>query len=269
MPDVFANITAAPPELIDIIADVLEMRAAIPSQQAMIASYLGDIDFPENADVLEVGCGTGAICRVLASWPGVAAITGIDPSEPLIAKARELATDAGTVDYRVGDGRVLEFGDATFDVVVLHTLLSHVPEPERFLSEAHRVLKPDGWLAVCDGDFSTATLQACDPDPLEACTEAFVRNFVNDRFLVRRLTGLVAAAGFAPTPLKSYGLVETLTPGLTMSWVDRGADALVQQGGIGGDLAESLKAEGRRRAESGTFFGYMAYASLTARKNQD
>ena len=266
MPDVFANITAAPPEMIDIIANVLEMRAAIPSQQEMIASYLGDVEFPGNAKVLEVGCGTGAICRVLAGWPNVSEVTGVDPSDLLIARARELARDAGGVNYQVGDGKALEFGDGTFDVVVLHTLLTHVPGPEQFLAEAHRVLKPDGRIAVCDGDFSTATLQVCELDPLEACTEAFVMNFVHDRFLVRRLTALVAQAGFAPTPLKSYGLVETLSPGLTMSWVDRGADALVQQGGIGQELADALKAEGRRRASEGTFFGYMAYASLTGQK---
>ena len=67
-------------------------------------------------------------------------------------------------------------------------------------------------------------------------------------------------------PLRSYGLVETLTPGLTMSWIDRGADALAQAGTVGPELADAMKAEGRRRAERGDFFGYMAYASLTAKK---
>jgi len=51
-----------------------------------------------------------------------------------------------------------------------------------------------------------------------------------------------------------------------MSWVDRGAAALLASGQIGEELAEALKMEGRRRAESGSFFGYMAYAALTARK---
>jgi len=61
-------------------------------------------------------------------------------------------------------------------------------------------------------------------------------------------------------------LIETISPGLTMSWVDRGADALSAGGQIGSELTEALKAEGRRRAEAGTFFGYMAYAALTAQK---
>ena len=63
MPGVFANITKVPDEMVAIVADVLEARAAIPSQQEMIKSYLGGIRFPESAKVLEVGCGTGPVCR--------------------------------------------------------------------------------------------------------------------------------------------------------------------------------------------------------------
>ena len=57
LPDVFANITSVPDEMVEIIAGVLETRAAIPSQQEMLRDYLSKISFPENANVLEVGCG--------------------------------------------------------------------------------------------------------------------------------------------------------------------------------------------------------------------
>lgn len=60
--------------------------------------------------------------------------------------------------------------------------------------------------------------------------------------------------------------METLKPGLTLTWVDRGADVLVSRGQIGKELAAALKAEAKRRAESHAFFGYMAYASLVGRK---
>ena len=266
MPDVFANITQVPPEMVDVIANVLETRAAIPSQQEMIRSYLGEIEFPADAKVLEVGCGTGAICRVLTTIPNVAEVVGVDPSDRLLSKAEELSSDLDKISYQQGDGKALQFDDGSFDVVILHTILTHVPGPEEILSEAHRVLRRDGSLGVCDGDFATATLRVSSSDPLEACCEAFVENFVNDKFLVRKMSSLVQRAGFNVHPLRSYGLVETLSPGLTMSWIDRGADALAQAGIISAELAEAMKAEGRRRAERGDFFGYMAYASLTARK---
>lgn len=266
MPDVFANITQVPPEMVDVIATVLETRAAIPSQQEMVRSYLGEIEFPVDAKVLEVGCGTGAICRVLTTIPNVAEVVGVAPSDRLLSKAEELSSDLDKISYQQGDGKALQFDDGSFDVVILHTILTHVPGPEEILSEAHRVLRRDGSLGVCDGDFATATLRVSSFDPLEACCEAFVENFVNDKFLVRKMSSLVQRAGFNVHPLRSYGLVETLSPGLTMSWIDRGADALAQAGVISAELAEAMKAEGRRRAERGDFFGYMAYASLTARK---
>jgi hypothetical protein len=80
------------------------------------------------------------------------------------------------------------------------------------------------------------------------------------------LTTLVQQAGFEAGPLRSYGLVESVTPGLTMSWLDRGADALLAAEQIGPELAAALKAEGRRRGTAGSFFGYMAYAAMIARK---
>jgi SAM-dependent methyltransferase len=46
--------------------------------------------------VLEVGCGTGAV-RVLATWPGVAEVYGVDPSPTFVAEARELG--GGLADW--------------------------------------------------------------------------------------------------------------------------------------------------------------------------
>lgn len=265
MPDVFANITSAPEAALHVIANVLETRAAIPSQQEMLRDYLSSVQFPEAAEVLEVGCGTGPVCRVLAEWPNVAKIVGVDPSPFLLEKARELSAGR-QIEFEIGDGKSLRFADATFDVVILHTLLSHVPGPERILSEAYRVLKPGGALGLCDADFSTTTLAISANDPLEACTRAFLDHFVNDVWVVRRVSSLAQAAGFNVKPLRSYGLIETITPTLAMTWVDRGADALANDDCIGPELAAALKAEGRRRAEAGSFFGYMAYAALTAVK---
>jgi hypothetical protein len=97
------------------------------------------------------------------------------------------------------------------------------------------------------------------------CVHAFVEGFVNDPWMVRHMSRRAAAAGFQLSPLRSYGLVESAKPGLTTTWIDRGADVLVRRGRIGPELAAALKAEA---AETNEFFGYMAYASMVGRKPQ-
>ena len=266
MPDVYATIAEADPGLVERIADALEIRAADPQQRAMLETYLADIPFPPAACVLEVGCGTGPISRALARRPGVGEVVGVDPSPILLERARALAADAGNLSFREADGRALPFADAAFDAVVFHTTLCHVPEPERALVEAHRVLRPGGWLAVFDGDYATLTLALGDADPLQACAEAVKARFIHDQWLVRRLPALVRCGGFAVATFRSYGYAQVEEPTYLLTIVDRGADALAGSGLIGAELAEALKTEARRRAEAGCFFGHIAFASLTARK---
>jgi len=266
MPDVYATIARKPPEVVEPIADALEMRAASPAQRAMLETYLSHIDFPEQASVLEIGCGTGPVAAVLAQWPKVAEVVGVDPSPVLLVKARTLRGAIRNLSFQEGDGRSLGFGDATFDTVVIHTTLSHIPGPERVLAEAFRILRPGGWLAIFDGDYETITVSIHPNDPLAACVESFKESFINDLWLVRKLPALAASIGFKVERFDSHGYLEASESGYMLTIVDRGADALVTAGIIGKELAAALKAEARGRAGRGEFFGHIAYASLIARK---
>jgi phospholipid N-methyltransferase len=69
VPDIYADIASADRATQERLATAMEVRAAEPRQREILETYLGWIDWPENARVLEVGCGTGAITRVLARRP--------------------------------------------------------------------------------------------------------------------------------------------------------------------------------------------------------
>ena len=73
-------------------------------------------------------------------------------------------------------------------------------------------------------------------------------------------------AGFEIVRFDGHAYVQTVEPGYLLTLVDRGADALVNGGTIGRELAEALKAEARRRVETGGFDGSIVFASLIARK---
>jgi ubiquinone/menaquinone biosynthesis C-methylase UbiE len=267
MPDVYATITSAPAAVVDQIAAVLELRATDPQQRAMREAYLSDLLLPENARVLDVGCGTGAVSRVLAGWPRIGEVVGLDPSPSFLAKARELAVGRAHLTFAEGDARELPFEDAAFDVALFHTTLCHVPMPERAIAEACRVLRPGGWLAVFDGDYATTTVAIGDSDPLQACVDAWVSSSVHDRWLLRRLPTLARSAGFEVVRYRSHGYVQNADPDYMMTIVSRGIDALVTSMRIGSDVADSLRREAKRRADAGEFFGHIAYVSLVARRS--
>ncbi len=266
VPDVYAVITEVESAVVEQIAEILELRAADPQQRSMRDAYLSQIPFPPGARVLEVGCGPGPVARALASWSGVGEVVGIDPSPVFLAKARELAAGLELLSFAEGDARALPFEDKSFDVLVFHTTLCHVPRPELALAEAFRVVRPDGWLAVFDGDYATTTCSYGDFDPLQACADAWVNSSVHDRWLMRRLPKLARAAGFELESLRSHGYVEAPSGGYMLTIVDRGADALLAAGRVSSASAAALKAEARRRSDTGEFFGHISYASLIARR---
>jgi SAM-dependent methyltransferase len=267
MPDLYATINEASPEIQERLACVLEMRAADIRQQQMLETYLAQIAFPEGAHVLEIGCGTGAVSRALARRPGVAKVVGVDPSTIFVGKAKELSKAVANLSFQVQDGCALTLEADSFDIVVVHTTLCHVPEPQKLLTEAYRVLRGDGWLAVFDGDYATATVAVGAFDPLEACIDAFRSGFVHDPWLVRRLPTLIEQSGFKVLPATSHGYIEAPTAGYLLSWVDRGAEVLVQNGRIAPAMAEALKTEARRRDEEKEWFGFIGFTSVLARKH--
>ena len=267
MSDVWASVADLDAATQERLAAVLETRGADPQQQDMRRAFLADIAIPAgaSASVLEVGCGTGVLTRMVARLPGVDRVIGVDPAPTLLAKARQLSGNAPNITFQEADGRALPFADAAFDVVIFDSTLSHVPGPEEAMAEAFRVSRPSGWLAVFDGDYATTTVALGDHDPLQTAVDMMMAHSVHDRRLVRRLPALVRQAGFEPVALRSHGFVET-GGGYMLTVVERGADLLVAAGQIGAELGEALKVEASRRVQAGSFFGHIAYGSLTARK---
>ena len=196
MPDPYASIAQADEALQAKLAEVLELRAADPQQRAMIDAYLSELELPNDAIALEVGCGTGAVTRILATMPASRRWLGSIASSVFIERARALGGGLSQLSFETGDARALAFADASFDLVVFHTTLCHLPDPEQALREAHRVLRATGQLAIFDGDYLTTTVAIHDFDPLQRAVDAMVANFVHNPWLTRRLAKILQSIGF-------------------------------------------------------------------------
>src|SRR4051812_29407344 len=104
----------------------------------------GEIDRPyEHA--LELGCGTGFFLLNLmqADVAKRGSVTDLSPGmvQAALRNAEGLGLD---VDGRVADAERIPYEDATFDLVVGHAVLHHIPDVELALREVLRVLKPGG-----------------------------------------------------------------------------------------------------------------------------
>lgn len=265
MPDVYSVITEADDAVIERVALAMETSAADPQHEAMVADYLSRLDLTDRSRVVEIGCGTGAIARIITRLTEVGEYVGTDPSEPLLERARRLAP-GGRLRFERADGADLPFDDASFDAAIIHRVLSHAPDPTAVVTEAVRVLSPGGVLAICDGDYATTTVALSAADPLQCCVAAFTPAFVNDAWVVRRLSRLATEAGVERLQVRSYGFVQVHDAEYMLSIIERGAAQLVTSGTIGPQLAAALTGEAQRRVDNGTFFGHVAYGSLTATK---
>ena len=97
-------------------------------------------------DVLDVGCGTGALTRELTAVVGEqGSVCGLDFSDSMLGVAREICPG---VAFRQGNAMALPYLEASFDVVMSSFMLMFIPDPVQAICEMRRVLRPGGRLVV-------------------------------------------------------------------------------------------------------------------------
>ena len=122
--------------------------------------------------VLDLGTGTGSLARGFARRGAV--VTGLDPSEAMLAEAERLAAQAGlAVDFRQGRAEATGLSDSHFDVVTAGQCWHWFGRPAA-AAEARRILKPGGRLVICHFDWIPLS------GNLVAATEALIETHSPD-----------------------------------------------------------------------------------------
>ena len=198
-PDVYGRTFELDEPALSAISERLEARGSHPFIAGVIDEYMvGLIQSPANT-LIEIGCGTGTVARAIARRPEMQGpITAVDVSPYLIGTAQRLAQEGGLggrIDFKVGDAHHLDLPEDGFDVVVMHTLVSHVANPAEVLAEGRRLLRPgSGRLVVFDGDFASWTFATGAADVGEATDRAVQRGIVAQPRIMRAMPGLLAKA---------------------------------------------------------------------------
>jgi SAM-dependent methyltransferase len=99
---------------------------------------------PEDARVLDVGCGSGWASRLLASFANKGRVTGIDISDEMVKLAGESSASFPQCDFEIASAELLPFSDNEFTHAFSMESLYYYRDIPRALKEIHRVLKPGG-----------------------------------------------------------------------------------------------------------------------------
>jgi SAM-dependent methyltransferase len=99
--------------------------------------------------VLDVGCGPGALTGELVRRLGSAAVCAVDPSEPFVAAARERFPE---VKVHRASAEELPFPADAFDATLAQLVVHFMSDPVAGLREMARVTRTDGLVAACVWD---------------------------------------------------------------------------------------------------------------------
>jgi ubiquinone/menaquinone biosynthesis C-methylase UbiE len=124
-------------------------RLELQARLANIEGHLRYLPVSPRDRVLDAGCGSGSMSRLIARTYPQADVVGVDLRERYLdfARSRASAEDIRNLTFRSADVFALPFADATFDVVWTKYLLQWLKEPRRALKELTRVVRP--WGTYC------------------------------------------------------------------------------------------------------------------------
>jgi SAM-dependent methyltransferase len=128
--------------------------------------------------LLDLATGGGHVARTFA--PLVASVVASDLTPEILGHAGRYLADQGlaNVETAIVDAEAIPFPDATFDLVTCRIAPHHFPNPDRFVAESARVLRPGGRFVLVDstvpegkiGDFYNRFELLRDPSHVRSLT---------------------------------------------------------------------------------------------------
>lgn len=129
----------------------LYLSRALKFHSGNIDKWVDAMQLRDGMKILEVGCAGGLLCHRLKERLPNAEITGLDLDTGHIDYAKKKTKELNLqCDFVAGDATQLPFEDNVFDICYSHTVMDFC-DPEKFVSEQHRVLKPGGKMIVMAG----------------------------------------------------------------------------------------------------------------------
>jgi ubiquinone/menaquinone biosynthesis C-methylase UbiE len=169
-----------------------QARAIWPQEAPLFRRYA----MPDEARILDAGCGIGEITSRLAQLFPRAHVLGVDIIEAHLDRARtRYATLAPRVEFENQSVYALNADDASFDLTVCRHVLHSIPHAGRVIAELARVTRPGGYLHLIPEDYGMLHFQRGIPDPRDFWHDApasFGAATGTDLFIGRNIFGILA-----------------------------------------------------------------------------
>ena len=128
----------------DVVADAYD-RFMGRFSEPLADEFVAVAGLRPGQQVLDVGCGPGALTRRLVAALGADAVAAVDPSAPFVAAVQERCPG---VDVRRAAAEDLPFDDDTFDLALAQLVVHFMQDPVAGLREMARVTRPGGVVAA-------------------------------------------------------------------------------------------------------------------------
>ena len=196
------------------------IEAARLESQARSMSHLLTQEFQllnlgPNMKILDAGCGSGAITRLMAKAVYPETVVGMDIDPVFIEKARKTAESESIENIRFDLGNIdaMDYDDDSFDLSYCRLVLMHVNDPVRSVSEMKRVTRKGGYVAASSIDDASMIIYPNATrfwDLWRKYGERAARSGVN-RHIGRELYSIFKKAGLSSVsvhPMPFYATVE-------------------------------------------------------------
>jgi 2-amino-4-hydroxy-6-hydroxymethyldihydropteridine diphosphokinase len=261
--NVWSNPSSTGPENVANMAAFLEERS-LCHDSVTVNQALCTVLAPKPGErLLEVGSGTGVLCRLIAPYllPG-GRITGIDISPEFARHAQSYVSEAGlseAVTFDTGNAESLPYADGAFDGSYASRLLLHAADPDLIVHQLARVVRPGGRVVLMDWDFETVTVDHPDRALTRLLLHWRTDNHGGDNWSGRQLWRRAAQEGLTNlevTPIVT--VAHTENEGVTQSlW--RAAEVARNGGGISAKEHDAWVDKLKQRLADGTFFASIVY----------